>query len=360
MSRIDGRPQQRVLERERLAVGQHADRDQRAERCNRGVTVDRGELARVAQLAVVSENRHGARELRGRRLEPPETPEHRGAQAVARKGVDVRDVLHIERETLAACGLEQLAQQQRIAAGGSVARSREREVGLRAGAAGDHLACRADAERLGSQDAHALRRGQLHDLVGLVGLAGAARSEQSHRESVDPAGQVHQPAQRRRVAPVQVVRDEQDRLLLGDRGEQPVQPVGDGCGIRGALPLLAEHGRGGARGAREPACPIRRGGAPQQRLEQLADEAEAQLALDLSAVGAQHRDIGRGRQDGARVEERGLADAGRPLEEQRSSVTVPGPLDERRGLGELPIAVNQALRRQHRHRVPNAGIHPGI
>ena len=45
------------------------------------------------------------------------------------------------------------------------------------------------------------------------------------------------------------------------------------------------------------------------------------------------------------------------LEEQRTAVAVPGPLDERRGLGELPIAVNQALYRQHRHRVPNGAIH---
>ena len=159
---------------------------------------------------------------------------------------------------------------------------------------------------------------------------------------------------------MQVVRDQQDGLLLGDRGEQPVQPVGDGCGIRRALALLAEHGRGRARRAREPAGPLGRGCAAQERLEQLADEPEAQLALDLSAVGAQDRDVGRGRQDGARVEERGLADAGRPLEEQRTAVAVPGPLDERRGFGELPIAVNQALYRQHRHRVPNGAIRQRI
>ena len=71
------------------------------------------------------------------------------------------------------------------------------------------------------------RRGQqLRQQLGLTrGLARADGAEHPERQLVEPAGELHEPAQRGRVGPVDVVDDEQRRPAGGQVGGQPDQPV---------------------------------------------------------------------------------------------------------------------------------------
>jgi hypothetical protein len=131
------------------------------------------------------------------------------------------------------------AEQERVASGDGVAGACERSVGVRQPLPHQRLGgCRAKRvrahRRLGS------RGQQLGEQLGLTReLAAPYRTQHSDGELVDPARELGQPAQRRRVGPVDVVDHQQRRPALGQIADQPGQPVG--CGMHG---VTRRHGLG--------------------------------------------------------------------------------------------------------------------
>ena len=128
----------------------------------------------------------------------------------------------VRRDALGTQRLGQLDQQQRVAAGGVAARTSERLVPadqLGPGSLAQRLRVQADGERIAHDLADQMRVG--------VPLERAHATDERHAQPIQPAHEVAQPAQRRLVAPLQIVDQQQQRRLLGEVDRQPVEPVQD-------------------------------------------------------------------------------------------------------------------------------------
>ena len=160
---VDGGPQERVREPERLVVAQHSRRDQRRQRSQCGRASDPRQALRVAELAAVAEHRDGARELGAGGIEAADACEHGRADAAAGETRDESCALDGGHEPRVARSLEQLAQQPRIATTGDLARLDELVRGFPAGVPRDQLARGGEPQRLRQANADAGDREQFID-----------------------------------------------------------------------------------------------------------------------------------------------------------------------------------------------------
>jgi hypothetical protein len=179
-----------------------------------------------------------------------------------------------------------------------------------------------------------------------AGLVRAQARGCEHRQAFEPAHEEGEEAQRRPVAPVQVVDREQQRLLGAQVDGEPVEAVqhreravGLGAGV-GRDRLEQHPGRGGGAGEQ----PLARARVGEQRLEELADDAECVLALELAAARAEHAQPGVGRAAPRLAEQLRLADAGGALDDHEPGKPGRRLVDERRQRVELLLAFEQARR----------------
>ncbi len=158
-------------------------------------------------------------------------------------------------------------------------------------------------------------------------LTGAQGRGDEHRQSLQPAQQEGQRAKRAGVAPLHVVDGQHHGLLLGQVDGQPVQavqhrerPVGPLGRVGGGD--VAEH-RGCRRGrpAQQLDAPRRVG---EGGLEQLADSAEPERALQLAAPGGQHQGALRLGQAPHLLQQPALPDAGRAVDQGQPALTIDG------------------------------------
>ena len=102
---------------------------------------------------------------------------------------------------------------------------REGGIGVRQ-PVGDQRFGRDGAERPRPQRRLGHRREQLGEQLAFARwLAGSHRAQHAERLLVEPAGELGQPPQRRRVRPVHIVDHEQRRPALRERVGQPHEPV---------------------------------------------------------------------------------------------------------------------------------------
>ena len=337
---IDGSSQERMGEGRRATVREHARPDQGRKGCDGRVAPDPRERAGETELAAVAEHGHGARQLTGGRLQPAEPRQHRGPQAIAREDIDTSRAVLVGRKTRFAHARKQLLQQPGIAARGGVARAHECGGGRRVRAPRDQLAHPLRAQ--GLQPPHTDTGDRKRPCgAGLARSGPATGRQERDRKPVDAAREIGEPAQRRRVAPVQVVGQEQHGPFLRDRGEQPVEAVDHRRGVGLALPRVVEDRAGWTRGARQPAPPGRCRGLAQRGVEHLPHEPEAELALDLAAAPAE--DAVPGRELLARLQQRRLADAGGPLEQQRAAIAARSAFQQGRQFGQFGLAIDQPV-----------------
>ena len=174
-------------------------------------------------------------------------------------------------------------------------RRRRTRVGARRRAA----RARARATALGAERRRAARHassgscgdlGQQRRVGARLGRCAAWRATSTGRPS-SRRDEVGEEAQRRAVAPVQVVDREHQRPLGGEVDGQPVQAVERG--ERASPPAVAVRpgcAEDGARAARRRrrAAGSRVAGSDERRLEQLAHDAERELALELAPRARQH------------------------------------------------------------------------
>ena len=143
------------------------------------------------------------------------------------------------------------------------------------------------------------KRGRVsEDLRQEVGLAAllrrARRDEHAQRHALEAGGEVAEPAQRRGVRPVEVVDDEQRRRPRTDVRGEPVEAV-----EHREADVLARVERSGELGLVEEALGERGrpceevralgfGRGRENRLEELADDAVAEVLLELGASCEEH------------------------------------------------------------------------
>ena len=163
-------------------------------------------------------------------------------------------------------------------------------------------------------------------------------------QACEPVREVKEEPQRRLVGPLGVVDGQQQRGAFGEVHHQPVQPVQGGerdvTGFLGRCDL-GEHRFGQPRRTRQQPIAFRAVSTDQRAFEQLANDPEAEPALQLSAAGGQHGHLCRAGTSAHRLEQHRLPDACRPLDQH-----YPAGACDRFGqrsveCGEIVLAIEQ-------------------
>ena len=191
----------------------------------------------------------------------------------------------------AASFVEQLADEERVAARHLEARADEPIVGLVGQPGGDQC---ADGRLRQGRWAQQLRGGIGNERRRLGRQRGIERpggEDERERLPLEPARDERERARRRRVAPLQVVDHEHERRIGGEVGGEPVQAVLPRvAGIAGGWTWRrrpggrgrsGEHVRGQRRRSRQPAVALAGVGLQQWALEELAHDPEREPLLEL-------------------------------------------------------------------------------
>ncbi len=281
-----------------------------------------GQRDDVAQLGVVAEHRHGARDPR-RVVGQAHEPHGDGAQH--RLWGERADAGGVLRGRLPALGLhrgDELLEQEDVALGHPPARVGERRIGVAHGGA-DHPPRALARQRRGPHRTAGDVRGDLgQQIVGCPGLAEPAGGDDRHGHLVEALQEIEHEPQRRAVGPVRVVDHDEHGACLGEVGEHPEQAVHDLIGAADGLVAgparraLEQRPRELRRTGQQPVAGLVVD-AGQQRLEELQRDAELKVALELRRAGAHDRHaVGAGARHRL-VEQRRLADPGMALDEQQ-------------------------------------------
>ena len=225
---VDARAHERMDEGQRPVGLEDPRRHQRVRRFGRLGEVELGQGGRARQLGAL-EHRHRAGEARRGRGQATQAQLDPAARRARADRLDARRRPRVGAHALRADGLDQLADEERRAAGGAVARGREGRVGRHAEALLHHPAHGGEAQRRGLDDLGARvgdQRGQQMRLLAL-GL-GAGGDQQGDLQLLQAGEQIGKEAQRRGVGPVRVVDAEHDQLVRGEVRAQPVEAVQDG------------------------------------------------------------------------------------------------------------------------------------
>ena len=332
-------PQARVL-------GEDVGPDEVVRRGRGGLLAQPGHVGGEPRVAVVAEHGDRPRQLVRVRAERREPVQHEPAHGRRPDGLHLARGGGRRRDPRRVDGVQQLAQEQRVAARRGVARAAElvRRAGAQAlprqrGRGG--LAERPRVQRDGGG-----ARGHLAPQgAGLVD-GRASREEHRDREPLDPLREEGEEAQRVPVDPVAVVDEHEERRLVGEVDDQPVEAVQRlEARVAAVLPRRArEQSRRGTGGARE-----RIGRRVERRLEQLAHHAERERLLELGAGRVERRQARLLGRRARRARQHRLADPGRPLD-QRQRSRARARLRESVATGrKLALPLEQRCGRSPRH-----------
>jgi hypothetical protein len=189
-----------------------------------------------------------------------------------------------------------------------------------------------------------------HGRVAL-GLRPPGRDDEGDRQLLEARHEEHQEPQRGGVRPVRVIDDHAQRPPLREVGAEPVEAVEDG--ERGVL--VGDGGLGALRGARQAEQPGGHAGRapeelgrplhrPERRLDELAHDAEGELALQLGTPGAEDAHPRRfGHRPGV-GQQRGLAHARRALDHDEHAAAVTGPGEGAVHARQVALSLQQPTR----------------
>jgi hypothetical protein len=327
---------------------------------------DAGELvARESRdrldVGAITEDRHGPRDLGGLRGKAGESHQDIAGDGARADLRDHRRVAGGRGRTLDRQSAEQLAQQQGVASRDPAAVAAELLVGSPRQALLDHSPDCVEAERARPDGDGRWRPGHVGDEARIDARIGAAQAGYDpDRGPLEPMAEVGEKSQRRPVAPVQIVDEEQQRRLRAEVHGHPVEAV-----KRRERHVLARRlasgnaedrlrwSRGLGQGDRSAGLVDHLG------LEQLADDAEGEVHLELAAASGElaepplRRELADGDQEGA------LADAGRPLDEERAPTPLQDQVEGSCGRVELALPLDKPLvrsdHRQERTRAKSDG-----
>ncbi len=333
---IDRRADQRMHERGVRVAAEDLGGQQGGRRHRRVVGPQPGRLGKERQIAG-THDRSSARKPQRVITEAPETHQD-GARDRPRSEVGHRgDLIRARRDALHLQGADQLPEQQRIAAGGRMARRRERLVGMLAQPLAHKVGRRRVAERSGP---YQYRQRVADDLGHKRGPrasgAGPHRADDGHPDPVEPADEVVEEAEGGLVAPVKVVDGDRQRRVRRQRDGEPVERMQHReRGILGTAAAACGAGRGAEHLARSGDRAGKRLDVIrfEVALEQLPHHPECEIDLELAAPGSEHPDAGvartarplgeeprlcQGRREFPRCDDGNSPSCGRPVRAGRS------------------------------------------
>ena len=312
---------QRMAEPQRAVVVEPArrPRQRRRGRAARHRGPARRAPRRARELAAVAEHGHRRGQRAGagaERRQPPRDAAPMRSTPAAATAVRASGSSSSASTSSTSSALPPVARRQAATNAGGRRRRAAARRARRSRARGE----RRRGERLGPR--RAIASSTARSSPGSAGRAATTTATGSPRTR---RAEVGQEAQARLVGPLQVVDDEQQRPLGRQVRHEPVQPVQrrePRVGRRRARSTAVAAGGGRAPVRRAP--PRRSSCAARRAFEQLADDAEAELAFQLGCRDA-HRTVmpPRARRPAWR-EQRGLADAGRPFDHARPRRGRPG------------------------------------
>ena len=222
---VDRRAQDRMGEADRAAGFHDAGGDQRRHRRLQLGAGESGQSRGVAHLRAVAERAQRAGERGGRRRQPRQTEQHRVGDAARDDRADIgrggRGGLEAARRRL----VEQLADEERVAARHLDARAHEPIVRLAGQPGGDERTDRRPRQGRRAQQLHGGIGDERRRLGRQRGIERPGGEDQPQRLPLEPARDERERARRRRVAPLQVVDHEHERRIGGEVRGKPVQPV---------------------------------------------------------------------------------------------------------------------------------------
>ena len=221
---IDRAPDHRVHEVQLALGGQHVDRDERFDRRARHPALESGEADDVVERHRRSEHRNRAGDVGRLIVQRTEPAADRPGHALGPEGQHSAGVGRGAGELFGGELGHQLAQQERVAARGRVAGGGE-VVGRIRDPRTDHGAGRLGGEGSGPDDLCPGCGQRVEQVLIGTGLVGPGGAHHQHRELGHAVGHERQPSQRRGVGPVQIVGEQDDRLLGRQLRHQPVQTV---------------------------------------------------------------------------------------------------------------------------------------
>ena len=241
--------------------------DQRRHRRLQVGAGESGQPRGVADLRAVAEHAERAGERGGCRRQPRQAEQHRVGDAARDDRADLGRGGRGGIEAASRRLVEQLADEERVAARHLEARADEPIVGLVGQPGGDQCADgrlrqRRWAQQLGGGIADERRR-----LGRQRGIERPGGEDERERLPLEPARDERERARRRRVAPLQVVDDERERRIGGEVRGEPVEAVLPRvAGIAGGRTRRRRHGgrrrrsgehvRGQRRRSRQPALAL--------------------------------------------------------------------------------------------------------
>jgi hypothetical protein len=241
---------------------------------------------------------------------------------------------------------QELDREERVTSGRFVARIRELRLGRLRKQTGRQLGERRLTQRPQANDGgDSVGRERVDRSCAGARFAGAGGRGDQDRELVKTGKHELQEAQRAQVGPVGVVEHEHHRSGLGHVRDQPMErvEVGEGrAGSRRDGPRSGDPEEGrcvGGRAAQEPGA-LGIIGA-EQRLEELADDAEGKVSVELGGARRQRRQPAMPRPPSQLREQLGLADPGRALDQRESPVTGACVLDQALELAQLGLTLEQ-------------------
>jgi hypothetical protein len=247
---VDGVAHQRVHEADRRLGMEDLGAAERGGGLRHLLLVQLRQRGHGREIRVVAEHRHRAHDVHRLVREPRQAQQHRSRH---RPRSDVGHDVHVRRVRLHVVGRkrgEQLAEEQRVAAGDLRAGGAEALVRVVAQPGPDHLGDRRSAQRPRPHRTGSRVVADLGD-QGRIGAGVGAPKRRAHERGhvLEAAYEVGGEAERGAVAPLEVIDREHERAIRGDVRGEPIKAVKSGEGgiradaVRAQLDRLEDRSR---------------------------------------------------------------------------------------------------------------------
>ena len=312
-----------------------------------------GQSTGVTHLSTVSQDAEGARKRGRRRRQPRHAQQHRIGDATRDDRADILRGGGGRSEPPSRCLVQQLREQERIAASHLHARLDEPRVRRSRQLGGDQRAHGRPRQRRRPQKLRSGIGEQHCRLGGENGVKWPGRQDQRDRQPLKPASDERQRARRRRIAPLQIVDHQHQRRIGRNIGSEPIEAVLPPVAriVLGHAPRRTARRRDGSpreqvrrqrRRTTKPALTLPTVGLHEQALEQLEHHPVREPLLELRRAGPQNPEPETRRPRACLLQQSRLPHPGRTLDHQGHPGALPHSSQRSADALDLLLTLEQA------------------